>query len=134
MSFQSETLHRPLPFAPVATTVPSERSPTVCLSPAAGAILLSTQEVPLPVFSHVALTAATIGRVVDLGITDTNNMGAAMAPPLCYIITMDETSKKRSNYRGFQHICCRNDQLYIVLHTGVFMQKRANIKDRIYEK
>jgi hypothetical protein len=86
MFFQSEMLHRPLPFAPVATTVPSERSPTVCLSPGAGAILLSTQEVPLPVFSHVALTAATIGRVVDLGITDTNNMGAAMAPP-CVILT-----------------------------------------------
>ena len=27
-----------------------------------------------------SFTAATIGRVVDLGITDTTNMGAAMAP------------------------------------------------------
>ena len=60
--------------------------------------------------------------------------GRGNGAPLCYINTMDETSKKRSNYLGFQHICCRNDQLYIVLHKGVFMQKRANKKDRIYEK
>lgn len=30
--------------------------------------------------SRVAITAATFGRVVDFGITDVNNMGAAMAP------------------------------------------------------
>ncbi|MBQ8322710.1 MAG: hypothetical protein IJX91_01955 [Clostridia bacterium] len=30
--------------------------------------------------STVAITAATIGKVVDFGITDVNNMGAAMAP------------------------------------------------------
>ncbi|MDR0840335.1 MAG: stage V sporulation protein AD [Christensenellaceae bacterium] len=32
------------------------------------------------VFNHVHIPAATIGRVVDLGITDAANMGAAMAP------------------------------------------------------
>ncbi len=31
-------------------------------------------------YGNVFITAATIGRVVDLGITDTTNMGAAMAP------------------------------------------------------
>ncbi len=67
----------------MGTTAPPTAQRTVT---GAGAILLSTQEVPLPVFSHVALTAATIGRVVDLGISDTNNMGAAMAPP-CVILT-----------------------------------------------
>ncbi len=30
--------------------------------------------------SSVAITSATFGRVVDFGITDVNNMGAAMAP------------------------------------------------------
>ena len=32
------------------------------------------------VFEHVALTGGTIGSVEDFGITDANNMGAAMAP------------------------------------------------------
>ena len=32
------------------------------------------------VFQNVFVTAGTIGKVVDLGITDGNNMGAAMAP------------------------------------------------------
>jgi stage V sporulation protein AD len=61
----------------MGTTAPPTAQRTVT---GAGALLLSTRDVPLPVFSHVALTAATIGRVVDLGITDMNNMGAAMAP------------------------------------------------------
>ena len=30
--------------------------------------------------SSVAITSATLGKVVDFGITDVNNMGAAMAP------------------------------------------------------
>ena len=33
--------------------------------------------------SHIAITGATIGKVVDFGITDVNNMGAAMAPAAC---------------------------------------------------
>lgn len=33
-----------------------------------------------PVFSHIAVTSATVGRVCDYGITDASNMGAAMAP------------------------------------------------------
>jgi len=43
----------------------------------AGATLLSTQP-KAPVLAHV--TQVCMGRVVDLGITDANNMGAAMAP------------------------------------------------------
>ncbi len=31
-------------------------------------------------FGAISLSGATIGRVIDLGITDANNMGAAMAP------------------------------------------------------
>ena len=33
--------------------------------------------------SDIALTCATFGKVVDFGITDVNNMGAAMAPAAC---------------------------------------------------
>ena len=43
----------------------------------AGATLLSTNP-KAPVLAHV--TQVCMGRVVDLGITDANNMGAAMAP------------------------------------------------------
>ena len=43
----------------------------------AGAALLSTQP-KAPVLAHI--TQVCMGRVVDLGISDANNMGAAMAP------------------------------------------------------
>lgn len=33
--------------------------------------------------SHTAITGATFGKVVDFGVTDVNNMGAAMAPAAC---------------------------------------------------
>lgn len=36
--------------------------------------------------SHIAVTGATFGKVVDFGITDVNNMGAAMAPAACETI------------------------------------------------
>ena len=39
-----------------------------------GAALVTSAESP------IQITAATVGTVVDLGITDANNMGAAMAP------------------------------------------------------
>ena len=35
--------------------------------------------------SDLAVTCATLGKVVDFGITDVNNMGAAMAPDICTI-------------------------------------------------
>ena len=64
----------------MGTTAPPTAQRTVT---GAGALLLSSEDVPSPVFSHIVLTAATIGRVIDLGITDMNNMGAAMAPACC---------------------------------------------------
>lgn len=33
----------------------------------------------------IKVTSATMGKVVDFGVTDVNNMGAAMAPPNCKI-------------------------------------------------
>ena len=35
-----------------------------------------------PAGSNTSITSATIGKVVDFGITDVNNMGAAMAPDI----------------------------------------------------
>ncbi len=31
----------------------------------------------------IGISAATVGRIVDLSVTDANNMGAAMAPAMC---------------------------------------------------
>jgi stage V sporulation protein AD len=81
----------------MGTTAPPTAQRTVT---GAGALLLATQDVPVPVFSHVALTAATIGRVVDLGITDMNNMGAAMAPACCDTILahLNDTGSAAEDY------------------------------------
>ena len=47
-----------------------------------------------------AITAATFGRVVDFGITDVNNMGAAMAPAAAHTILthLRETGQDVSDY------------------------------------
>lgn len=47
-----------------------------------------------------AITAATFGRVVDFGITDVNNMGAAMAPAAAHTILthLRETGRKVADY------------------------------------
>ena len=61
----------------MGTTAPPHAQRTVT---GAGAVLLGDAPLPHTGFRHVRLEAATIGRVRDLGITDANNMGAAMAP------------------------------------------------------
>lgn len=50
--------------------------------------------------SDVAITSATIGKVVDFGITDVNNMGAAMAPAACDTILhhLKDTGRKAEDY------------------------------------
>jgi stage V sporulation protein AD len=47
-----------------------------------------------------AITCATIGKVVDFGIIDVNNMGAAMAPAACDTILthLRDTGRKASDY------------------------------------
>ena len=92
----------------MGTTAPPTAQRTVT---GAGALLLSTQDVPLPVFSHVALTAATIGRVVDLGITDMNNMGAAMAPASVILTPCPRRPKNAAIIGVFGIICCRKEVL-----------------------
>lgn len=52
-----------------------QRTPTAQWTvTAAGAVILGTSNAP-PYITH-----ATVGKIMDFGITDTNNMGAAMAP------------------------------------------------------
>lgn len=60
----------------------------------AGACVLSTSGV------GPKITGATIGRVVDYGVTDTNNMGAAMAAPAADTLFahFSETSLTPSDY------------------------------------
>lgn len=49
---------------------------------------------------RVEITAATFGKVVDFGITDVNNMGAAMAPAACATILshLRERKAKASDF------------------------------------
>lgn len=46
------------------------------------------------------ITCATIGKVIDYGITDANNMGAAMAPAAAYTIAkhLEETGRSADYY------------------------------------
>ena len=60
----------------------SQRTPTAqWTATAAGCCILSNEG------RGPAVTHAAIGRIVDRGITDANNMGAAMAPAACSTIT-----------------------------------------------
>ena len=53
-----------------------------------GAALVTSQRSP------VAIESATIGTVTDLGITDANNMGAAMAPEVVKLRPSPQTAQK----------------------------------------
>ncbi len=62
---------------------------------ASGAALLTSLRGNYPAVTH-----ATTGRVVDMGINDVNNMGAAMAPAAAETIIchLDETQRKDDYY------------------------------------
>jgi len=61
----------------------------------AGAIILGTEQTNMPYVSTL-----TIGKVVDFGIKDANNMGAAMAPAACDTILahLRDTNTQPSDY------------------------------------
>ncbi|MBQ8319256.1 MAG: stage V sporulation protein AD [Clostridia bacterium] len=63
---------------------------------AGGAVIAAKETTSSP----IALTSATFGRVVDYGITDVNNMGAAMAPAASDTVVkhLQDTGKKASDY------------------------------------
>ena len=54
----------------------SQRTPTAQWTATAAGCCILSAEGPGPFVTHV-----TTGTIVDLGVTDANNMGAAMAPP-----------------------------------------------------
>ncbi len=66
----------------------------------AGGAFLASAGSALGEKSRLALTSATIGRVVDYGITDVNNMGAAMAPSAMDTIFrhLKESGKRAEDY------------------------------------
>ena len=68
----------------MGTTSPPTAQRTVT---GAGCLLLANTRAEKAVFRRIRVRAATIGRVVDLGITDAANMGAAMAPAACDTIS-----------------------------------------------
>lgn len=76
----------------LGTPKPPESQNTVSAS---GAALLTAARGNFP-----SVTFATAGRVIDLGATDTNNMGAAMAPAAAEtIIThLEDTGRKPDYY------------------------------------
>ncbi len=66
----------------------------------AGGAFIADNHAPNARHSRTAITSATVGRVVDFGITDVNNMGAAMAPAAADTIFqhLKDTGKKASDY------------------------------------
>ncbi|MBR2329677.1 MAG: stage V sporulation protein AD [Clostridia bacterium] len=73
--------------------------------------------------SEIAITSATFGKVVDFGITDVNNMGAAMAPAAADTI--------------LQHLrdTGRNEKYYDLIITGDLGALGSRIlKDLTWEK
>ena len=60
----------------------SQRPPTAQWTATAAGCVILAGDGPGPYVTHV-----TCGRIVDLGVTDANNMGAAMAPAACDALT-----------------------------------------------
>lgn len=72
-----------------------QRTPTAqWTTTASGAVVVTAKRRP------PYLRGVTIGKIVDLGITDANNMGAAMAPAAAYTIKkhLTDTGKKPSDF------------------------------------
>lgn len=59
-----------------------------------GAFLVSTKE------SHVRIEGVTIGKIVDYGLKDSQNMGACMAPAACDTIVrhLEDLGRKEMDY------------------------------------
>ncbi len=73
----------------------SQRTPTAqWTATASGAVLLTTKECEIKIKHYTA------GEIVDLGIKDANNMGAAMAPAACSTLLhfFEDTNTKPQDY------------------------------------
>ena len=72
-----------------------QRTPTAQWTcTASGSMVITTKSQP------PYIRGVTIGKIVDLGITDANNMGAAMAPAAAYTIKtfLDDTKMKPTDF------------------------------------
>ena len=83
----------------------------------AGACLL-TRSVNAP-----KITSATIGKIVDYGITDANNMGAAMAPAGCETL-----------YTHFKETCTEPSDYDLIITGDLGTLGSRILKDLIWEK
>ena len=72
-----------------------QRTPTAQWTVTGSGAAILSREGEGPYITHV-----TVGKIVDKGITDTNNMGAAMAPAACDTIAahFQDTGRKPSDY------------------------------------
>lgn len=73
----------------------SQRTPTAQWTATASGAAILGREGPGPYITHV-----TVGKIVDKGVTDTNNMGAAMAPAACDTLTahFQDTGRTPNSY------------------------------------
>lgn len=72
----------------------NQRTPTAQWTVTGCGASLITRDPALPAIAHC--THVTIGRVTDLGVTDANNMGAAMAPAAADTLTRHFTDTGRT--------------------------------------
>ena len=72
-----------------------QRTPTAQWTVTGSGAAILAREGPGPYITHV-----TVGKIVDKGVTDTNNMGAAMAPAACDTILAHfrDTGRSPSSY------------------------------------
>ena len=81
----------------MGTTAPPTAQRTVT---GAGCVLLADRADSDSRYSHIRISSATIGTVIDLGINDIANMGAAMAPAACDTIQkhLKDMNRTSSDY------------------------------------
>ena len=81
----------------MGTTSPPTSQRTVT---GAGCTVLKNAPLPDDPFQNIVIRCGTIGKVVDLGVTDAANMGAAMAPAACDTIVthLGDTERNASDY------------------------------------
>ena len=107
----------------------NQRTPTAQWTvTGAGAVMLSGG--PAKRRARVVLTHTTCGRVIDLGITDQNNMGAAMAPAAVDTIAahMQDMGRSAADYdlviTGDLGRLGRDLLIELLLQQGIAVQER----------
>ena len=71
--------------------------------------------------SHVRITGVTVGKIVDYGLKDSQNMGACMAPAACDTIirNLEDFERKEEDYDGsLPEISDMWDRVYYLILCG----------------